>query len=108
MYLPLTSIFVEPFFNSILSKRFLFFLFNYFVVICQKSGHLFVQLYLHFSLSDRAMFSPCASASIRPPHQEDASQEDASIILLFEDVNYKVKSTSKLLRVSRDLLYGLF
>ena len=29
---------------------------------------------------------------------EDASQEDASLILLFEAVNYKVKSTSKLLR----------
>ena len=28
---------------------------------------------------------------------EDESQEDASIILLFEDVNYKEKSTSKLL-----------
>ena len=33
--------------------------------------------------------------------QEDANQENASIILLFGDVNYKVKSTSKLLRVSR-------
>ena len=40
--------------------------------------------------------------------QEDESKEDASIILLFEDVYYKVKSTSKLLRVSRDLLYVLF
>ena len=30
---------------------------------------------------------------IRLFQQEDASQEDASMILLFEDVNYKVKST---------------
>ena len=41
-------------------------------------------------------------------YQEDASQEDANIILLFQDVNYKVKSTSKLLRFLRDLLYVLF
>ena len=32
--------------------------------------------------------------------QEAARQEDASIILLFEDVNYKVNSTSKLLLIS--------
>ena len=35
--------------------------------------------------------------------REDASREGASIILLFENVNQKVKSTSKLLGVSRDL-----
>ena len=29
-------------------------------------------------------------------YQEEVSQEDGSRILLFEDVNYKVKSTSKL------------
>ena len=32
----------------------------------------------------------------------------ARIILLFEDVNYKLKSTSELLLVSKDLLYVLF
>ena len=40
--------------------------------------------------------------------QEDVSQEDAIIILLFEDINYKVKSAPKLLQGSRDLLYVLF
>ena len=36
------------------------------------------------------------------------SHQAVSIILLFENVNYKVKSTSKLLQVSRELLYVLF
>ena len=40
--------------------------------------------------------------------QEDASQEDASIVLFIEAVNYKEKSTSKVLQVSRDLLYVPF
>ena len=48
---------------------------------------------------------------MRPPKaylKKDVRQEDASIIFLFEAVNYKVKSTSKLLQVLRDLLYVLF
>ena len=45
---------------------------------------------------------------LRVFQQQDASQEEAFIILLFEAANYKEKSTSKPFQVSRDLLYVLF
>ena len=41
------------------------------------------------------MTNPASSEDNRLLWQEDTSQEDVSIILLFENVNYKGKSTLK-------------
>ena len=53
-------------------------------------------------------FLACLAGPNRLFWQEDAIQDYASIILLFEDVNYKVKSTATLLQASKDLLCVLF
>ena len=60
------------------------------------------------SLQTTATATYFTSSGMLPPlHtglflQEDASQEDASMILLFEAVNYKEKSISKLFCKSRE------
>ena len=80
MYLPLTSIFVEPFLIAFFQNVFYFSYLIILLLYVKKSGHLFVQLYLHFSLPDRAMFTAYASASKRPsPRGEFQWADDGDV-----------------------------